>query len=72
MIGRMELNEEQKLKFNQALRGFCSLTDITAEIAAEFKLENKLNLVNTEYESKLFTIFSLVLLILMVKFTLGN
>ncbi|XKL59635.1 hypothetical protein PGB90_000651 [Kerria lacca] len=44
MIGRMELNEEQKLKFNQALRGFCSLTDITAEIAAEFKLENKLNL----------------------------
>lgn len=45
MISSMELTDEQKLKFSQALKGFCPLKDVVAEIAVEFKLENKLNLV---------------------------
>lgn len=45
MISSMELTDEQKLKFNQALKGFYPVKDAVAEIAVEFKLENKLNLV---------------------------
>lgn len=48
MISSMELTDEQKLKFDQALRGFYSIKDATTEIAAEFKLEDKLNLVHVK------------------------
>lgn len=46
MISSVELSDEQKLKFNQAIHGFYPLTDVVGEVAAEFKLENKLNLVS--------------------------
>lgn len=46
MISCVELSDEQKLKFSQALHGFYPLTDVLGEVAAEFKLENKLNLVS--------------------------
>ncbi len=45
LIAGIELNDDQKYKFTQALRGFYPLQETIKEIAAEFKLENKLNLV---------------------------
>lgn len=46
MIGSIEVTEEQKAKFVQALKGFSPLMDVIPEIAGEFKLENKLNTVS--------------------------
>ena len=48
MIGSMEVTEEQKAKFSQALKGFSPLKDAVVEIAGEFQLENKLNRVSIE------------------------
>lgn len=45
MLSKISLSEEQTLRFDRALKGFHSLKKVSAEIAAEFKLQNKLNLV---------------------------
>ena len=49
MIGSMDLTEDQRAKFNHALKGFSPLMDVVTEIAGEFKLENKLNNVSIEF-----------------------
>lgn len=64
MINSVELSDEQKLKFSQALHGFYPLTDVLGEVAAEFKLENKLNLVSIrQYFSSFSPQFDLMIIL---------
>lgn len=63
MIGSMDVTEEQKARFTQALRGFAPVMETLVDIAGEFKLEDKLNRVTipvveiTQEESMLIEVF---------------